>query len=383
VNAKVVLMGEGTIGKTSLAYRLVEDKYVVKDRTHGMNVWRLELPLISDAKTDREVLLWALAGQEDYRLIHQLFLEETSLALILVDPQSVDLDVEAGAWINALKKASDNSNTNHNAICLLVFSQIDVGGMKLSNESIARFCNMFNIAGWIATSAKTGKHCSDSANFGRPSELKQLVAKSILWDNLPWTSTPLLLTKLKNALQSIHDERDIRLLRFSELMQRLGQALPNELFNETDVRTAVTLLANHGMVQVLKFGDLILLQPNLLNGYAGAIIRSARANENEKGSVLEADIYEASFDFTGVERLKYRPDEELLLRALVQTFLDHSLCIAEHTPDGRLLVFPSQYRWDKEMPHNPQIAASFTFSGEWQTVWASLVVRLWYSGLFT
>jgi polynucleotide 5'-kinase involved in rRNA processing len=38
VNAKVVLLGEGAVGKTSLAYRLIEDKYVVKDRTHGMNV---------------------------------------------------------------------------------------------------------------------------------------------------------------------------------------------------------------------------------------------------------------------------------------------------------------------------------------------------------
>ncbi len=38
VNAKVVLLGEGTVGKTSLAHRLIEDKYVVRDRTHGMNV---------------------------------------------------------------------------------------------------------------------------------------------------------------------------------------------------------------------------------------------------------------------------------------------------------------------------------------------------------
>lgn len=56
------------------------------------------------------------------------------------------------------------------------------------------------------------------------------------------------------------------------------------------------------------------------------------------------------FDFTGVERLKHRPDEELLLRALVQTFLDHSLCIAEDTPHGRHLVFPSQYRWEEGPP---------------------------------
>ena len=59
----------------------------------------------------------------------------------------------------------------------------------------------------------------------------------------------------------------------------------------------------------------------------GIAIRAARAHTDEIGCVLEADIYRPDFDFTGVERLKHRPDEELLLRALVQTFLDHSHCI--------------------------------------------------------
>ena len=52
VNAKVVLLGEGTVGKTSLAHRLIEDQYVVKDRTHGMNVWRLELPYFQPPHPD-------------------------------------------------------------------------------------------------------------------------------------------------------------------------------------------------------------------------------------------------------------------------------------------------------------------------------------------
>jgi DNA-directed RNA polymerase subunit RPC12/RpoP len=98
--------------------------------------------------------------------------------------------------------------------------------------------------------------------------------------------------------------------------------------------------------------------------------------------VLEADIYRPGFDFTGVERLKHRPDEELLLRALVQTFLDHSLCIAEDMEQGRQLVFPSQYRREKDIPRDPDIFVSYGFSGEWQTVWTTLVVRLWYSQEF-
>ena len=190
-----------------------------------------------------------------------------------------------------------------------------------------------------------------------------------------------MLAELKSALLKMRATADIRLLRFAELAQRLEQALPGQRFGESDVRTAVALLANQGLALPLKFGDLVLLQPELLNGYAGAIIRAARAHKDEIGCVLEADIYRPDFDFTGVDRLP-RPDEELLLRAMVQTLLDHSLCIAEETPHGRHLVFPSQYRREKEIPWQPDLFVSYTFGGEWQTIWTTLVVRLWYSQEF-
>jgi DNA-directed RNA polymerase subunit RPC12/RpoP len=382
VNAKVVLLGEGTVGKTSLAHRLIEDQYVVKDRTHGMNVWPLQLPLPPDANADREALLWDLAGQEDYRLIHRLFLDETALALLLINPQKDDPFAEAGDWLKALDTASLNDGANRSAARLAIFSQVDVGEPKLGKAKLDRFCQDHGFADWLITSAKNGRNCSDAENGGQPSTLKQLIADRIPWDKLPWTATPRLLAELKSALLKMRDTSDIRLLRFAELAQRLEQALPGERFGESDVRTAVSLLANHGLARPLKFGDLVLLQPELLNGYAGAIIRAARAHKDEIGCVLEADIYGPKFDFTGVERLKHRPDEELLLRAMVQTFLDHSLCIAEDTPHGRHLVFPSQYRREKDLPRDPDIFVSYTFSGEWQTVWTTLVVRLWYSQEF-
>ncbi|NOS88380.1 MAG: DUF4365 domain-containing protein, partial [Methylococcaceae bacterium] len=389
VNAKVVLIGEGTVGKTSLAHRLIDDEYVIKDRTHGMNVWRLELPALSPTPLpvgeglmqDREVLLWDLAGQEDYRLIHQLFLDETALALLLINPQKDDPFAEASDWLKAIKTAVTGQNTQREAAKLLIFSQTDVGGMKISNAKIDRFREQHGFAGWLHTSAKTGENCSDQANGDQPSALKQLIAQSIPWDTLPWTSTPRLLAELKNAVVAMRDETDIRLLRFAELAQRLAQMLPGESFGESEIRTAVTLLANHGLARMLKFGDLVLLRPDLLNGYAGAIIRAARAHTDEIGCVAEADIYRADFNFTGVERLS-RPDEELLLRALVQTLLEHSLCIAEDTQGGRHLVFPSQYRRERDIPKHPDIFVSYTFCGEWQTIYTTLVVRLWYSREF-
>jgi len=382
VSAKVVLLGEAGAGKTSLVHRLIGDRFIPTFSTHSMNVWRLDLPLPPDAALEREILLWDLAGQEDYRLIHRLFLEETALALLLINPQKEDPFAEAGDWLEALKTAASHPESTRDPTRLLIFSKVDVGGMKLSNSKIDRFCRQHGFAGCLSTSAKTGENCSDKENGGQPSKLKQLIAASIPWDKLPWTSMPRLLAELKNAVVAMRDEQDIRLLRFAELRQRLDQALPGEKFGEADVRTAVTLLANHGLALPLKFGDLVLLQPELLYGYAGAIIRAARAHIDEIGCVSEAEIYNKNFDFTGVERLHHRLDEELLLRALVQTFLDHSLCIAEDTPHGRHLVFPSQYRREKDLPRDPDIFVSYTFSGEWQTVWTALVVRLWYSQEF-
>ena len=306
VNAKVVLVGESTVGKTTLAHRLIEDRYVKTDSTHGMNVWRLDLPLQPDATMEREALLWDLAGQEDYRLIHQLYLDETALALLLVNPQKDDPFAEAGDWLKALHTAVNGKDSARDAAKLLIPTRLDVGGMKVSDRKIKRFLKDHGFIDYLPTSAKRGDNCSDEANGGQPSQLKQLIARHIPWDKLPWTSTPRLLAKIKNAVMALRDEQDIRLLRFAELAQRLETALPEETISEADVRTAVSLLGNHGLVRALKFGDLVLLRPDLLNGYAAAIIRAARAHKDEIGCVTEEDIYNDTFDFTGVERLTHR-----------------------------------------------------------------------------
>jgi small GTP-binding protein len=380
-NAKVVLVGESGVGKSGLAYRLIEDRFIETHSTHGMQVWQLDLPKAKKGSKEREALLWDLAGQEDYRIINQLFLDETALALALINPQKDDPFSDAVNWVKALRAAVTAKNPEREVAKLLIAARIDVGSIKVSQQKIDSFMQEHGFADYLPTSAQTGENCSDALNGGEPSALKKLVAAHIPWDTLPLTNTPLLLTEIKNAAFDMRDKKDVRLLRFSELCQRLESALPDQSFTNADVRTAVTLLANQGLVKPLKFGDLVLLKPEMLNGYAGAVIRAARKHKDEIGCVCEADIYDETFDFSGVERLE-RPDEELLLRAMVQTFVDESLCIAEDTPDGRQLIFPSQYRRERKIEKYPAIFVSYSFSGELQTIYTTLVVKLWYSREF-
>ncbi|HEX8292531.1 MAG TPA: DUF4365 domain-containing protein, partial [Pyrinomonadaceae bacterium] len=301
------------------------------------------------------------------------------LALVLFNPQKEDPFAELGDWLKGLSAAT--KHRRHDVAKLLVAARVDVGGARVSRKKIESFMEEHDFAGYVATSAARGDNCSDKGNGGLPSELKKLIAGHIPWDGLPWTSTPKLLADVKSAVLDMAEKKEIRLLRFAELCQRLEQALPGHSIGESDARTAVTLLANHGLVMPLDFGELVLLRPDLMHGYASAVIRAARAHTDEIGSVREAEVYAAGFDFSGVDRLD-RPDEELLLRAMVLTFIDRSLCIAEDTPDGSQLIFPSQYRRERPIPAYPEVFVSYTFSGELQTIYTTLVVRLWYSRLF-
>ena len=253
--------------------------------------------------------------------------------------------------------------------------------MKVSDRKIKRFLKDHGFIDCLPTSAKRGDNCSDEANGGQPSKLKQLIARHIPWDKLPWTSTPRLWPKSRTPSWPCATSRISGSYASPNWPSGWRQALPGETISEADVRTAVTLLGNHGLVRPLKFGDLVLLRPDLLNGYAGAIIRAARAHKDEIGCAIEEDIYNDTFDFTGVERLKHRPDEELLLRALVQTLLDHSLCIREKEGGHTLLIFPPNTA-ETRHPGPPEVFVTYTFTGEWQTICTTLVVRLWYSRTF-
>jgi hypothetical protein len=108
-NAKVVLLGDSGSGKTGLSNRLVDDRYDLTESTHGMSIRRLKCPASEEDGTEREVWLWDLAGQDDYRLIHQFFLSEVSLAVVVTDPQSDDPFAPVDAWLKGLATATRES----------------------------------------------------------------------------------------------------------------------------------------------------------------------------------------------------------------------------------------------------------------------------------
>ena len=71
----MILVGDTGVGKSGLGMVLAGKKFAPTESTHGRRVWHFDTrEATTDAgyKQTREVMLWDLAGQPGYRLVHQL-----------------------------------------------------------------------------------------------------------------------------------------------------------------------------------------------------------------------------------------------------------------------------------------------------------------------
>ena len=111
---KVLLVGEGAAGKTSLVKRLLGQDFDEKEsQTHGINIntWKITVD-----KTKIKVRLWDFGGQEIMHATHQFFLSKRSLYILVLDGRK---DEKTEYWLNHIKSFGGDSPV------MIVINKID------------------------------------------------------------------------------------------------------------------------------------------------------------------------------------------------------------------------------------------------------------------
>lgn len=367
-NAKVVLVGETSTGKTCIARALMGEPYEPQESTHGMKVWNFKSEKAKrpdGGEITRETLLWDLAGQPDYQVVHQLFLDETALGVVLFDPTHPENPFGGVAhWEKALRKVAGDDCPR-----LLVAGRVDRGHPTATERDIKAFLSEHGFIDFIATSAKTDVGIK---------ELHAAITRAIPWDNLPITSSPELWKEMRDYLLERRKGKEV-LTRRSDLLGAFRQKHPEAVFSEADFDTVISHAQAQGLVWRLSFGDFVLVKPEILNDYASAVVRVARKHPEGLGTVSEQDVLEARIDFEDLKRLPDPGTERSLLHAVVELFLNREVALRE----GGQLVFPSKFnRKLPEYPKPPIREVAYRFSGPTEDIYATSVVRIFYSGAY-
>jgi len=381
VNAKVVLVGDTGVGKTGLGMVLTGQPFAATDSTPGRHVWLLDSGEVelADRRQTRETLLWDLAGQPGYRVIHQLYLNEVAVALVVFDARS-ETDPLAGVrhWERALRLARQRQGSSAVPMkTFLVSARTDRGGVSLSKARIEAVLEEFGFAGYFETSAKEAWQVA---------ELQEAIRGAVPWEGLPVVTSSELFAAIKAFLLEVKQSGRL-LATATDLYDDFSRAHPEAAGEHADLRaqfdTCIGRLETRDLIRRLSFGGYVLLQPELLDAYASAMVNAAKEEPDGLGSLVEEDALAGKFYVPEEQRIVDKGQEQLLLHATVEELLRHDLALRESADDGRYLVFPSQFNRDYEDAPEPKgKVLDATFEGPVQSAYATLAVRLGHSGLF-
>ncbi|RJQ79281.1 hypothetical protein D5S17_11215 [Pseudonocardiaceae bacterium YIM PH 21723] len=101
--ARLLLIGEGEVGKSSLVSALRGESFVRgRDTTHGIEIGALALP---HPDLDEQITLntWDFGGQEVYRISHQFFFSQRALYLCVWKPREGRLENNIEGWCRRVR----------------------------------------------------------------------------------------------------------------------------------------------------------------------------------------------------------------------------------------------------------------------------------------
>jgi GTPase SAR1 family protein len=341
-NAKVALVGDSGVGKSGLALVLTGHRFEATESTHGRRVLAFAAERVQSKAGPpeiRETVLWDLAGQPGYRLIHQLHLSDVTVGLVLFDSRN-ELDPFSGAqhWSRALSHAVGLA-TKLPPRVILVAARTDRGPVAVGGERIRSMVAQLGAHSYVETSAKEGLGIR---------ELRTQISNAIRWDAVPTVSSSVLFQGIRKFLTNQGSAGTVLatvddLLRAFNGSDRDGRGrrraprLSRRVFEG-----CVQRLQSLGLIRRFSFGDLVLLQPERLDAYASSIIFAAQQEPDGMGSIPERLVLAGGVPIPAADKLPKGAEERLLLMAVIEDMVAHEIAFREPGEDGQLLVFPSQ-----------------------------------------
>jgi internalin A len=230
--AKVLLVGQGAVGKTSLKKQLIHNQFDKNEsKTDGLEVeyWPIE---INENKIRLNV--WDFGGQEIYHATHQFFLTKRSLYLLVCNCRISEEENRLEYWLKLIQTFGDQSPV------IIVGNKKDEQALDINRKALLD--KYPNIKAILETSCLTGQGITELRNaiMQEVGQLKEVYDPL----PLPWF-------EVKEQLETMTED-------FISDRQYTGICIENNITEDENQDQLIDLL--HRLGVVLCFRNHALLQ---------------------------------------------------------------------------------------------------------------------------
>ncbi|MHA1758764.1 MAG: GTP-binding protein, partial [Promethearchaeota archaeon] len=336
--AKVVLLGETSVGKTHLVLSMTNQEYSpTQGSTVGVDKYFLPVKIGLEGY-DTQICFWDLGGQWNFSSINDLFLHDASCVLLVYDITRPETFKKLKFWYNLLITAR---NPGFDKI-ILVGNKLDVGGRAISLNEINLFLQSTGIKVNIFTSAKTLEGIK---------ELKESIVGTIDWTSLLRNIDQEIISKIGSLLTNIMKKRKI--MATSELINEILNSIKE--IDPIKVKAVLQQIATQNEIQFNRLKNIVILDIDNINKKIANIITIAGNNDGilkmeEIERKLKSDKKEINLilNYLEIENIIFRIDdkswyvphvnqmkpEEFEIEEYIQKILDSDPIIGEIEIEG-------------------------------------------------
>lgn len=256
---KLILVGQGGVGKTSLVKWLTGQTFDQKEETtYGINIKKWS---VSSHNEKIQVNMWDFGGQEIMRATHQFFLSERALYLLVLDARQGEKSSRLAYWLNLIQSFGDDSPI------IVVTNKIDQYELELYQDELKS--KYLTIKAFVKTSCQSEQGL-DELKEQLISTIKQMAHVS---DPIPamWRDVKEQLARI--GKDYIGYENYVRLCE------------EHDIHDEKEQRALIRLL--HDLGVLLNFDDVpelketVVLNPEWLTGGIYTILTAEQLAKNK------------------------------------------------------------------------------------------------------
>ncbi len=151
--AKIVIAGDGGVGKSTLVKRYIEGKYIPQTMTPGIT---FEVKRVPIGDTTVVLTIADVGGEHQFRFMLPMWVKGSEMILLTFDTTRYKSFANLTNWLNEIRKLP------HNTQIVLVGTKIDNHEKRtVSKEDALNFARKEGLLTYMEVSAKTGENVKE------------------------------------------------------------------------------------------------------------------------------------------------------------------------------------------------------------------------------